>query len=52
MSFIQSVFLGFSVLGLLINWIQDNTNGILFNGVILICLFLSYILISINELSR
>lgn len=47
MTFIQNVFLGFSGFGLLINWMKGDTNGIVFHGVILICLFLSYIL---NEL--
>ena len=47
MTFIQNVFLGFGGFGLLVGWMKGDTNGIIFHGVILICLFLSYIL---NEL--
>lgn len=49
MSFVQNVFLGFGVVGISINYIQGNTNGILLNGIALVCLFLSFILDEIKK---
>lgn len=50
MSFIQNIFLCFAGFGILVAWFKGDTNAIIINGVILICLFLSSILDVVNKL--
>lgn len=50
MSFIQNAFLGFAGFGIVVGWFKGDTNAIIIHGVILICLFLSYILDAVNKL--
>ena len=50
MSFIQNIVLGFVGIGIVVAWFKGDTNAVIINGVILICLFLSSILDAVNKL--
>lgn len=52
MSFIQDIALGFVGTGIVVAWFKGDTNAIIIFGVVLICLFLSYILDAVNKLNK
>ena len=52
MSFVQNIFLVFMGIGIVVARFKGDTNAIIINGVILICLFLSSILDAVNKLNK